>query len=234
MVRLNWGAQGSRFYETGIDRGVVFIKEETGAAWHGLVSVKEDPGGADPTPYYIDGVKYLNVFSGEEFSAKIEAFSAPTEFRVCDGTRSIHQGLIATQQPRVPFNFTYRTRLGNDLEGDEYAYKTHLVYNAVASPSEVSRGTVSSTPSPIIFNWPISTVPVRSSSFRPTSHFVIDSRFTHKNLLSNIEDILYGTDLSPSRMPGIDEIISMFDAYVGVYEGGGYGVDPYGVGPYGI
>jgi hypothetical protein len=183
-------------------------------SWIGLTSVKEAPSGGEPKPFYLDGLKYLNLSSSEEFEATIEAFSSPREFDLCDGTVSMANGLFITQQPRRAFGFSYRSRIGNDLEGSDHGYKIHLVYNALAAPSGQDNNTISDSPDPITFSWAVTTIPEVIAGVKPTAHFVIDSRQTPEDLLENLEDILYGTaELAPRLLPA-DELFTMFTEYV--------------------
>lgn len=209
MTKLTWGASGERYYETGVDRGVLFI-DTVGIAWSGLVSVKESPSGGTPTPYYIDGFKYLQLSSAEEFNATIEAYSSPYQFDVCDGSSVMNNGLYVTQQPRKQFGLSYRTKIGNDTDGPDHGYKIHIVYNALAAPSQQGNVTLSDTPSPIVFSWPVTTAPERFEGFRPTAHFVVDSRYTTPGTLAQIEAILYGTAFSEPRLITTDELLVMF------------------------
>lgn len=211
MTRLVWGSVGQRFYEAGNDRGVLYVPGLDGVAWNGLISVKESSTGGEPQPYYIDGIKYLNLAAAEEFEASISAFSAPEEFKVCDGTIAIHKGLFATQQPRRPFGLSYRTQLGNDLDGLEFGYKIHLVYNALAAPSERANKTLNNSVDPIVFSWQITTIPVLSSLFKPTAHFVIDTRHTPSYILTALEKVIYGSEGSSSRLPPIEELLALFE-----------------------
>ena len=190
MARLTWGATGERFFEAGTDRGVLYLPGEAGIPWNGLKSVSESPDGGSPRPFYIDGYKYLNVASAEEFRATLDAFSSPAEFGVCDGTLGIHNGLFATQQPRKSFNLSYRTMVGNDISGVDHGYKIHLVYNALAEPAQRSHQTHGTSISPLGLSWAISTTPPRLTGLKPTAHLVIDSRYTPEKLLTEIEDIL--------------------------------------------
>jgi hypothetical protein len=209
MARLTWSAVGERFYETGVDRGVLYIAEQ-GVAWAGLISVSESPSGGEPRPYYIDGFKFLNISAAEEFEATISAFYSPPEFAVCDGVSSISNGLFATQQPRRPFNLSYRTKLGNDVDGPDHAYKIHLIYNALVAPAERSNTTIGEAVEPTPFEWSITTQPPMLSGYRPTSHFVIDSRSTPVATLADVEDILYGSVSAPPRLPTPSELLTMF------------------------
>lgn len=210
MAKLNWNAPGTRFYERGIDQGTLYIGEKPGVAWSGLVSVNESPIGGAPRPYYLDGYKYLNIASSEEFEATIEAFSSPIEFSACDGVGEIHNGLFATQQPRKPFSLSYRSTIGNDLTGKNTGYKIHIVYNALAAPSEKNHKTLSDDASLDPYSWHITTRPPKLSGRRPTAHFVIDSRYTPTELLSDINDILYGSDELMPRLLSADELVEMF------------------------
>lgn len=211
MARLNWGMPGERYYETGIDRGVLYVGASNGVAWTGLTSVSEAPTGADPQPFYIDGVKYLNLASREEFVATINAFSSPSEFGPCDGTKAIQNGLFVTQQPRIPFGLSYRTKLGNDVDGPDHAYKIHLVYNALAGPSSRSNDSIGDSPDPISFGWSITTLPPAITGFKPTAHMVVDSRFTAPFTLKLLEDLLYGSDSLAPRLPQPNELVTFFN-----------------------
>lgn len=210
MTRIAWGAVGERFFETGVDRGVLYIESLAGVPWSGLVSVSESPTGGEARPYYIDGVKYLNIASAEEYEATIDAFQSPPEFGVCDGNVSIQNGLIVTAQPRKSFGLSYRTLLGNDVDGPDYAYKIHLVYNALAAPSTRTNATEAETISPSLYSWRISTRPPAITGYKRSSHFVIDSRTTDPEVLEAIEDILYGSELEDASLPTPDELIAIF------------------------
>jgi hypothetical protein len=211
MTRLNWNNAGERIYETGIDRGVLFL-DGTGVAWPGLVSVAESPSGGDPRPYYIDGIKYLNLASAEEFEATIEAFSSPFEFREYDGLREVHNGLFAAQQPKKTFGFSYRTRIGNDVEGPDYGYKIHLVYNALAGSTDQTHQSISDSTEVEPRSWAITTLPPILTGRRPTAHFVIDSRSTAPQLLDIVEDILYGSEGVEPRLPPASELVALFQS----------------------
>lgn len=231
MARISWGSQDERRFETGVDRGVLYAPGWSGVPWNGLKSVNEEPSGGEPRPFYVDGYKYLNVATAEEYSATLEAFSSPLQFGPCDGTVGIANGLFATQQPRLPFNLAYRTLVGNAVEGTDYGYKIHLVYNALASPSQKSNTSLSGSASPLSLSWKITTTPPKMTGRKPTAHLVVDSTRTHEELVQVIEDILYGTDSAEARMPDVDELITIFTDFVPSYSG--YGTGPYGYGPYG-
>lgn len=213
MTRLIWNAVGERFYESGVDRGVLYINRE-GFSWPGLVSVAESPSGGEATPYYIDGYKYLNIAASEEFEATIEAYSAPPAFAQCDGINTAYNGLLITQQPRRPFGFSYRSRLGNDVDGLDHGYKIHLVYNALAAPSGKTHKTVSDSPEASAQSWNVTTLPPKISGFRPTAHFAIDSRATDPDTMVEIEDLLYGTDLTTPTLPTVAQLMNIFGAPV--------------------
>ena len=210
MAVLVWGNVGERYYETGVDRGVLFPTLGDGVPWNGLISVTESPSGGEPRPYYLDGFKYLNLATSEEFAATIDAFSAPDEFDKCDGTASIQNGLFITQQKRESFGLSYRTIIANDVDGTDHGYKIHLVYNALAAPSSRSNSTINDSPSPITFSWGITTAPPTISGYKPSAHFVIDSRKTAPSVLLELENILYGDSSSNSRLPEVDELIALF------------------------
>lgn len=210
MGRISWDTPGERFYESGVDRGVLYAPGSSGVAWDGLISVSESPTGGDARPYYYEGYKYLNLSSAEEYAASITAFSSPPEFGPCDGTVSIQNGLFVTQQPRKSFGFSYRTRVGNDIDGPEHAYKIHLVYNALSSPPQKNNDSVNDSVKLIEIEWNITTLAPQATGYKPTAHFVIDSRFTAPFTLKSIEDVLYGSDSVASRLPQPTELIDLF------------------------
>ena len=221
--KLVWDKTGERFYETGVDRGVLypFDSEENdygeGVAWNGLSNVTESPSGAEPTAVYADNIKYLNLFSAEEFGANIEAYSYPKEFGECDGSAEIAKGVSIGQQDRKQFGFCYRTLIGSDTQGNNDGYKIHIVYGAQASPSEVSHDTVSDSPEPSPLSWEVSTTPVNVTGHKPTAHLVIDSRYADPEKLTQLENILYGQDAgaegtpaaAAARLPLPDEVVTL-------------------------
>lgn len=211
MPRLTWSAVGERYYETGVDRGVLYVGNQLGVAWTGLISVSESPSGGEARPYYIDGVKFLNISSAEEYEATVNAFSSPPEFGPCDGTISIKNGLFVTQQPRKSFGLSYRTKLGNDIDGSDHAYKIHLVYNALAAPAQRDNNSLGDSVDPNTLSWSITTLPPSITGYKPTAHLVVDSRYTTSAVLTNVEDILYGTDANSARLPNPDELIAIFN-----------------------
>jgi hypothetical protein len=210
MAQLVWGTVGQRYYETGIDRGVLFIDGEA-VAWNGLTSVNEAPAGGEAKPFYLDGIKYANISAAAEYASTIEAFSSPRQFARCDGTASLGNGLFATEQPRKSFNFSYRTRVGNDVEGTDFGYKIHLVYNALTAPTTRNYASLTNSVEAGALSWAITTVPPRVTGIKPTAHLIIDSSQTPSNLLAAIEDILYGTETTAPRFPDIIELSTMFN-----------------------
>lgn len=214
MAILTWDGVGERLYETGVDRGVLYIPTggvyDTGYAWNGLVSVTESPSGAEATPQYADNIKYLNLVSAEEFGATIEAFTYPTAFAQCDGTATPSAGVSIGQQPRKSFGFSYRTKVGNDTVGADYGYKLHLVYGALAAPSEKAFNTVNDSPEAITFSWEVTTSPVAVSGFKPTAILTIDSTKVNAANLTALEDALYGTAGTNARLPLPDEVLGIF------------------------
>lgn len=208
MAKLTWDATGERFYETGVDHGVLYVYDETkngdnkydtGVVWNGLTSVSENPSGAEPTALYADNIKYLNLMSSEDFGCTIEAYTYPDEFAECDGSAEISTGISIRQQKRKTFGFCYRTRIGNDVKNDDLGYKIHIVYGCLASPSERSYSTVNDSPEAITFSWEVNTTPVAIGTvndveFRPTAYLEIDSTKVPAAKLTLIENKLYGTD----------------------------------------
>lgn len=217
MTKIIWGAAGERTFEAGIDRGVLYVSGLAGVAWNGLKSVKESPSGGGPQPFYLDGMKYANVAAAEEFNASLEAFSSPPEFSSCDGSKQLAAGLFATQQPRIPFGLSYRTRVGNDLSGMEAGYKIHLVYNALAAAAGRDNSSVGASVDPMGLSWDISTRPPLGSGYKPTAHFVIDSRATPPDVLEHVEDIFYGTSVATPSMPTQSELVEIFLYYSTAY-----------------
>lgn len=221
MAKLVWDKIGERFYETGVDHGVLYVQANgtypKGVAWNGLTSVSESPSGAEASPFYADNIKYLNLTSVEEFGATIEAYTYPDEFEACDGSAELAEGVKIGQQKRSAFGLCYRTRVGNDTDGDEKGYKLHLVYGAIASPSERNYQTVNDSPEPMTLSWSVTTTPVEVAGKRPTSCLIIDSRTADPIKLAALEDILYGKDgetgtATEPRLPLPNEIATMFSA----------------------
>lgn len=210
MARIVWGAVGERFYENGVDRGVLYVGSLPGVPWNGLTSVNVSSDGGDPKPYYIDGVKYLNLPSAEDFRATVTAYTYPPEFGVCDGSVMVRPGLFATQQRRKSFGFAYRTMIGNDLSA-EHGYKIHLVYNALAAPSGSDFQTLGESSDPGGFSWAITTRPPVTAGYHRTPHIVIDTRTTNAETIAILEDILYGTNEFEARLPDFEELVGIFD-----------------------
>jgi hypothetical protein len=215
MTALVWDAVGQRFYETGVDHGVLYIPNpsgvyDTGYAWNGLTTVTESPTGAEVTPTYADNIKYLSLISLEEFEGTIEAYTYPDAFAACDGSAEPETGVLVGQQPRQTFGFSYRTRLGNDVEKEEYGYKLHLVYGALASPSEKAFATISDSPEAIDFSWDFTTTPVPVTGLKPTATLVIDSTKVAPADLAELEAFLYGTVGTDPSLPSPDAVIAIF------------------------
>lgn len=213
MSRIVWDAAGERLFETGVSKGVLYVNGRPGVPWNGLLSVAEAPDGGEVTPYYVDGVKYLDFVSNEEFKAIIEAYTYPEEFGECDGTLPAGNGLFVTHQPKKSFGLSYRTNVGNDLDGLDHAHRTHIVYNATAAPTNRANKTVGDTIDPDNFSWEITTRPPIFSGYKLTAHFVIDSRETPSDLMNDVEDILYGTEGSEPRLPSAEELMFIFESY---------------------
>ena len=213
MAKLVWDESGKRVYETGVRNGVLYVQGENGeykngVAWNGLTAVTESPSGAEPTALYADDIKYLELFSAEEFGATIEAYTYPEEFEACDGSASLGTGVTIGQQDRKAFGLCYRTVVGNDIKGNENGYKLHLIYGAKAKPSEKAYATVNDSPEAITFSWEVSTTPVNVTGFKPTASITIDSTKIEPTKLTAIETLLYGGD-SPDAKPKLplpDEI----------------------------
>lgn len=202
---LNWDAVGDRLYETGTKMGVLYVYQPAGdntpagygagVAWNGLTAVTESPSGAEATALYADDIKYLNLYSSEEFGATIEAYTYPPEFEECDGSAELADGVIIGQQPRKSFAFCYRTVVGNDTEENEHGYKLHIIYGCKASPSEKSYATINDSPEAITFSWEVTTTPVEVPGHKPSATVIIDSTRLDANgkaALTQLEEALYG------------------------------------------
>ena len=213
MSKLVWDLTGERYYETGVKQGVLYVQEggayPKGVVWNGLTAVTESPSGAEATALYADDTKYLNLISNEEFGATIEAYTYPDEFAQCDGSAALVTGVMLGQQARSTFGLSYRTSLGNDTEGSDYGYKLHLIYGAIAAPSEKAYTTINDSPEAITFSWEVSTTPVAVTGFKPTSCITIDSTKVDAGKLAALEAVLYGSDEEEARLPLPDEIAEL-------------------------
>ena len=215
MSKLVWDQTGERLYETGVRNGVLYIPTDgvysKGVAWNGLTAVTESPSGAEATPLYADDIKYLNLMSAEEFGATIEAYTYPEEFAECDGSASLADGVYIGQQVRKTFGLSYRTVVGNDTEGADYGYKLHLIYGALAAPSEKAYATINDSPEAITFSWEVTTTPVSVNGFKPTASITIDSTKADTAKLAELEAILYGSESEEARLPLPDEIATLMN-----------------------
>lgn len=214
MSKIIWDKTGERFYETGVNHGVLYPIQPggeytKGVAWNGLSAVTESPSGAEASPIYADNIKYLNLVSAEEFGATIEAYTYPDEFGECDGSVEIAKGVVIGQQSRKTFGLSYKTIIGNDVDGNDYGYKLHLIYGALAAPSEKSYSTINDSPEAITLSWELTTTPVNISGHKPTACITIDSTKVDKDKLLALEEILYGSDSTEARLPLPDEIVSL-------------------------
>lgn len=224
MAKLVWDKTGERFYETGVKQGVLYLPTNgvynKGVAWNGLTAVTESPSGAEATPLYADDIKYLNLLSTEEFGATIEAYTYPDEFAACDGSAELVDGVTIGQQKRSTFGLCYKTAIGNDTDGTDYGYKLHIIYGALAAPSEKAYATINDSPEAITFSWEITTTPVNVNGMKPTASLVIDSTKADPTKLEALEVILYGKDPTTEeaadgvdpRLPLPDEIKTLMTA----------------------
>jgi hypothetical protein len=209
VTRLTWGVVGQRFYEVGVDRGVLFV-DDVGYPWNGLVSVEEAPSGGDAKAYYLDGVKYLQLSAREEFEATISAFYSPLAFDECDGLGAIQPGLLVAQQRRKSFGFSYRTNVANDVDGTDYGYKLHIVYDALATPTQRNNASMKEDVDPQLLSWELTTKTRTIPGMMHSSHFVIDTTLADAGAVADIEDILYGTVGDPPTLPTPTEVIAVF------------------------
>lgn len=212
MSKLVWDQTGERKYETGVNKGVLYPFTNkaygTGVAWNGLTQVTESPSGAEPTALYADNIKYLNLLSAEEFGATIEAYTYPDEFAECNGEADLATGVQIGQQTRKPFGLSYQTKIGNDQDADA-GYKIHIIYGALAAPSEKAYATVNDSPEAITFSWEVSTTPVEVKGFKPTASLVIDSTKVDSTKLKALEDYLYGTETAEAALPLPNKVLEL-------------------------
>lgn len=221
MAEIKWDQTGMRKYETGVDHGVLYIPDENGdyvdgVPWNGLVSVTETPTGGEASPQYADNIKYLNLISAEEFGGTIEAFYSPPEFDKCDGSVSPFPGISVGQQNRQTFGLSYRNLVGNDVQGTDFGEKIHLVYGALAGPSEKTRGTVNESPEAATFSWEFTTTPVEVPGLKPSAHITADSSLVDSTGFAALKTVLYGTAGSNARLPLPAEVFAMFEGTITV------------------
>lgn len=214
MAKLVFNNVGERLFETGVKNGVLYVigddgTYENGVVWNGLTAVTETPSGAETTPLYADDVKYVVIYAAEEFGATVEAYTYPEEFEQCDGSASIFEGITIGQQTRKSFGMCYKTSVGNDVQGQDFGYKIHIIYGAKAAPSEKSYSTINDSPEAVTFSWELSTVPVPVEGFNPTATMVIDSTRVPAEKMTLIENKLYGTESEEPTLPLPNEILTL-------------------------
>ena len=217
MSKIVWDKTGERFYETGVDHAVLYPIDAEGlynggVAWNGITAINESPSGAEPNNLYADNIKYLVLVGAEDFGLTIEAYTYPDEWEQCDGSAEIAPGVLAGQQNRKIFGLSYRTKLGNDVDGQDHGYKLHLVYGGLASPSERGYQTVNDSPEPINPSWEVTTTPVDVPGFKPTARLIITSTKADPAKLAALETILYGSEEAEPRLPLPEEVIELLKA----------------------
>lgn len=217
MAKLVWDETGKRLYETGVKNGVLYVQSSTGTypkgvAWNGLTAVTQSPSGAEATPLYADDMKYLNLYSAEEFGATVEAYTYPDEFAECDGSAELAEGVFVGQQPRKAFGLVYKTVLGNDVKNSKYGYKLHIIYGAMAAPSEKAYATINDSPEAITFSWELTTTPVAVEGFEPTAYIEIDSTKADSTKLTALEKKLFGDESGEAELPLPAEIKTLMTA----------------------
>ena len=214
MAKLVFNNVGERLFETGVKNGVLYVMGDEGAyengvVWNGLTAVTESPSGAETTPLYADDVKYVAIYAAEEFGATVDAYTYPEEFEQCDGSAAISEGITIGQQTRKSFGMCYKTSVGNDVQGQDYGYKIHIIYGAKAAPSEKSYSTINDSPEAVTFSWELSTVPVPVEGHNPTATMVIDSTRVPAEKMALIEAKLYGSEESDATLPLPNEILAL-------------------------
>ena len=214
MAKLIFNKVGERLFETGVKNGVLYVMGDDGAyengvVWNGLTAVTESPSGAETTPLYADDVKYVVIYAAEEFGATVEAYTYPEEFEQCDGSAALSEGITIGQQTRKSFGMCYKTSVGNDVQGQDYGYKIHIIYGAKAAPSEKSYSTINESPEAVTFSWELSTVPVPVEGHNPTATMVIDSTRVPAEKMALIEAKLYGSEEAEATLPLPNEILEL-------------------------
>jgi hypothetical protein len=217
MSKLTWDQTGERLYETGVDHAVLYPLDSKGTyskgvAWNGITAITESPSGADANALYADNIKYLNLIAAEDFGGTIEAYMYPDEWAACDGSEEVAPGVTIGQQNRKTFGLSHRTKIGNDVDGQDHGYKLHLIYGALASPSERGYSTVNDSPEAMTLSWTFTTTPVEVPGFKSTAILTIDSTKTDATKLAALEEILYGTDDAEARLPLPSEVIELLKA----------------------
>ena len=219
MSKLVWDKTGERLYETGVKQGVLYPQAAggtypKGVAWNGLTNITESPSGAEATALYADDIKYLNLVSAEEFGGTIEAYTYPDEFAECDGSAALTEGVFIGQQDRKTFGLCYRTTLGNDVDSNGHGYKLHLIYGALAAPSEKAYATINDSPEAITFSWEFKTTPVNVTGHKPTASLTIDSTKVSETKMAALEKVLYGDGDTEARLPLPDEVVQILTSAV--------------------
>ena len=214
MAVIKWDSTGERFFEMGVKKGVLYPidsegKYTKGVAWNGLTSVAETPDGAEATDLYADDIKYASFRSAEKFGGTVEAYMFPDEWYECDGSAELAPGVYLGQQTRKKFGMSYVTQIGNDVQGDGFGYKLHLVYGATASPSERTYESINDSPDAITFSWDFETTPVDVAGHKPTSLITINSLKADPAKLKALETILYGAESQEPRLPMPDEVYTL-------------------------
>lgn len=213
MTKLLWDQVGERFFEAGIDRGVLYLADGRGVAWSGLTSVEEDFGGDSTSPVFFDGVKTRDNTSFGDFSATMTALTYPDEFLEYEGSGLLGNGLFVDDQPAKPFGLSYRTLVGNDVKDQDLGYKIHILYNLTAVPEGVGNETLNDSPQPTNFSWKLSSVPQEAAGYRPTAHVMFDTRYIWSDLREGLESILYGGEQADARLPSINELLDLVKAW---------------------
>lgn len=219
MSKLVWDKTGERLYETGVKQGVLYPQAAggtypKGVAWNGLTNITESPSGAEATALYADDIKYLNLVSAEELGGTIEAYTYPDEFAECDGSAALTEGVFIGQQDRKTFGLCYRTTLGNDVDSNGHGYKLHLIYGALAAPSEKAYATINDSPEAITFSWEFKTTPVNVADHKPTASLTIDSTKVSETKMAALEKVLYGDGDTEARLPLPDEVVQILTSAV--------------------
>lgn len=213
MPKLTWDVEGTRVYEAGTSKGVLYDgATNKGVAWTGLSAIKQASDGAESTDIFADNIKYLSLTSKENFKGSIEAYTYPDEFAKCDGSAEVIPGVTAGQQTRRSFGLCYRTEVGNDVDGLDHGYKLHIVYQAKVAPSSRDYETVNADPAALTLSWEFDTTPQvvdEKYKLKPTAYFCLDSTKTDEAIMKKVEAALYGTDEKPAELPKVNDLLKL-------------------------
>lgn len=209
MTALEWDKTGERFFEKGIDRGVLYPRDGLAVPWNGLTAVTENTTG-EVKSYWIDGIKYLDHHVPGSYSAKLEAFTYPDELEDLVGTEQFAPGVYLHDQKAKVFHLSYRTGVGNDIDSD-IGYKIHIIYNVMALPAGAGMSTVGDNVEPAKMSWDLTGTPPVMLGARPTAHISLHSLGMDPEMLEAVENLLYGSADTDPALPSLVELLGLIE-----------------------